>query len=85
MSGGKNIAKGGKATQSTTTERWRCESALDGDKSPVWGKGMTHTKENQPNPWWEVDLGSAQKWTRSAWESSGLRGSSRRLHAAIAR
>ena len=60
MSGGKNFAKGGKATQSTTTNGGDASRALDGDKSSVWGKGMTHTKENQPNPWWEVDLGSAQ-------------------------
>jgi hypothetical protein len=54
-------------------EWWRCEPALDGDKNPAWGKGMTHTKENQPNPWWEVDLGSAQAWTRSAlWSRSGF-------------
>ncbi len=60
MSGGKNIAKGGKATQSTTRNGGDAIKALDGDKNPVWGKGMTHTQENQPNPWWEVDLGSAQ-------------------------
>ena len=60
MSGGKNIAKGGKATQSTTANNGDASHAIDGDKSPAWGKGMTHTKENQPNPWWEVDLGKAQ-------------------------
>jgi putative membrane-bound dehydrogenase-like protein len=59
ISAGKNIAKGGKATQSTTTNGGEASRALDGDKSPTWGKGMTHTKENQPNPWWEVDLGSS--------------------------
>ena len=72
MSGGKNIAKGGKATQSTTRNGGDASKALDGDKSPAWGKGMTHTTENQPNPWWEVDLGAAQEidtiglWSRAA-------------------
>ena len=59
MSGGKNIGKGGKATQSTTRNGGDASKALDGNKSPAWGKGMTHTTENQPNPWWEVDLGAA--------------------------
>jgi putative membrane-bound dehydrogenase-like protein len=60
LSGGKNIAPSGKASQSTTTNGGDAARALDGDKSPAWGKGMTHTKENQPNPWWELDLGTAQ-------------------------
>lgn len=61
LSGGKNVGKGGKASQSTTTNGGGAERAFDGNKSPDWGKGgQTHTKENQPNTWWEVDLGSAQ-------------------------
>jgi putative membrane-bound dehydrogenase-like protein len=73
LSGGKNIAKGGKATQSTTTNGGDAGKALDGDKNPAWGKGMTHTKENQPNPWWEVDLGSAQNVdTIALWSRSGF-------------
>lgn len=61
MSGGRNVAKGGKASQSTTTNGGAAERAIDGNKSSDWGKGgQTHTKENQPNPWWEVDLGSSQ-------------------------
>ncbi|MCB1278978.1 PVC-type heme-binding CxxCH protein, partial [Prosthecobacter sp.] len=61
MSGGKNIAKNGKATQSTTKNGGVPERAFDGNKNPDWGKGgQTHTAENQPNPWWEVDLGSSQ-------------------------
>jgi hypothetical protein len=59
MSGGKNIAKGGKATQSTTGHGGDASRAMDGDKNPNYGKGMTHTIENKPNPWWEIDLGSA--------------------------
>ena len=73
MSGGKNIAKGGKATQSTTTNGGDASRAMDGDKSPAWGKGMTHTKENQPNPWWEVDLGTAHEVdTIGLWSRSGF-------------
>lgn len=59
MSGGKNVAKGGKASQSTTGHGGGPERALDGNKSEDWGKGgQTHTLENKPNPWWEVDLGA---------------------------
>lgn len=72
ISGGKNVAKDGKATQSTTTNGGVADRALDGNKSPDWGRsGQTHTKENQPNPWWEVDLGapftidSVNLWSRS--------------------
>lgn len=61
LGGGQNLAKGGKATQSTTTNGGVAERAFDGNKSPDWGRGgQTHTRENQPNPWWEIDLGSAQ-------------------------
>jgi len=73
LRGGKNIAKSGKATQSTTTNGGDASKAIDGNKSPAWGSGMTHTKENQPNPWWEVDLGSAQAVdTIGLWSRSGF-------------
>ncbi len=61
LSGGKNLAKGGKAIQSTTGHGGDANRAMDGDKSPNYGKGMTHTQENQPNPWWEIDLGGAHE------------------------
>lgn len=70
LSGGKNVAKAGKATQSTTGHGGEAGRAMDGDKSPAYGKGMTHTQENKPNPWWEIDLGSSlsidtiQLWSR---------------------
>ncbi|OYW77148.1 MAG: cytochrome C precursor [Verrucomicrobia bacterium 12-59-8] len=74
MSGGKNVAKGGKATQSTTAGG-PAERALDGNKDRDWGKaGQTHTKENLPNTWWEVDLGAAfavdsvSIWNRTGFE-----------------
>lgn len=74
MSGGKNIAKGGKATQSTTGPGG-AERALDGNKDADWNKnGQTHTQENLSNTWWEVDLGSAMDvdsvgiWNRAGYE-----------------
>ncbi|MCB1224835.1 MAG: cytochrome C precursor [Verrucomicrobiales bacterium] len=74
MSGGKNVVKGAKASQSTTGHGGEPERAFDGDKSRAWGKGMTHTQENKPNPWWEADLGSDQVvetirlWSRQGFE-----------------
>ncbi|MFN0077301.1 MAG: PVC-type heme-binding CxxCH protein [Prosthecobacter sp.] len=73
LSGGKNIAKGGKAKQSTTGHGGDANRAMDGDKNPNYGNGMTHTQENQPNPWWEVDLGSAQQVDAiSLWSRRGF-------------
>ncbi len=74
MSGGKNVVKGGKASQSTTTGGGVPERALDGNKNPDWSKGgQTHTKENQPNPWWEVDLGSSHAIdTIGLWSRQGF-------------
>ncbi|MBB5032361.1 PVC-type heme-binding CxxCH protein [Prosthecobacter vanneervenii] len=74
LSAGKNVVKGGKASQSTTTNGGVPERAFDGNKSPDWGKGgQTHTKENQPNPWWEVDLGSSQVIdTINLWSRQGF-------------
>lgn len=54
-----NIAPSGTATQSTLSHGGVPERALDGNRSGVYGdSGQTHTVENRPNPWWEVDLGS---------------------------
>ena len=59
MSGGRNIAPRGKASQSTTGHRSPAGKATDGNKSAVFADGgQTHTRENQANPWWEIDLGS---------------------------
>jgi mono/diheme cytochrome c family protein/lysophospholipase L1-like esterase len=61
-SGGKNIATAGKATQSTVGAGGTPERAIDGNKDSDFNKGgQTHTQEGQdPAPWWELDLGSAQ-------------------------
>ena len=65
ISGGKNIAKGGKATQSSIASGGKPERAIDGNKNPSWSKnGQTHTKENDKNPWWEINLGKEHKIER---------------------
>lgn len=52
-----NLARGGTATQSATKWGGLPERGIDGIKSGAWGEnGQTHTPEDQPDPWWEVDL-----------------------------
>ncbi len=56
---GRNVATGGTTTQSTTNHDGTPEQAIDGDSNPVFSEGsQTHTIEDKPNPWWQVDLGS---------------------------
>ncbi|HEX3658253.1 MAG TPA: PVC-type heme-binding CxxCH protein [Pirellulales bacterium] len=56
---GRNLARGGKATQSTTAGGGDAAKAIDGNTSGSFGKGgQTHTQENGPKPWWQVDLGA---------------------------
>src|SRR5207244_591880 len=58
-SGGKNVARQGKASQSSTANGGDASKAIDGNTSGKFGDGgQTHTKENENNPWWEVDLKS---------------------------
>ncbi len=63
LSGGKNIAKSGKPTQSSLGSGGVPERAIDGNKSPSWGdQGQTHTSETKgASAWWEIDLGNEQK------------------------
>ena len=57
-SDGKNVARQGKASQSSTASGGIASRAIDGNKSGVFGDGgQTHTEEGTTNPWWEVDLG----------------------------
>lgn len=72
ISGGKNIARSGKATQSSTGNGADASRAIDGNTSGDFNDGgQTHTQEGQENTWWELDLGSAQPidsiriWNRS--------------------
>ena len=57
FSGGQNVALKGIANQSETAHGGEARRAIDGNATPTWGAGsMTHTPENHPDPWWEVDL-----------------------------
>lgn len=73
LSGGKNIALTGTATQSGEAHGGAASKAIDGKTDSSYGSGtQTHTPENMNNPWWELDLGSEQAidsivvWNRSA-------------------
>lgn len=58
-SDGKNIAPNGNASQSSTAHRGAARRAIDGNTSGAFADGgQTHTAENDPSPWWELDLGS---------------------------
>jgi putative heme-binding domain-containing protein len=72
FSDGVNIARGGKASQSSVGYGGVPERAIDGNTSGAYGDGgQTHTRENETNPWWELDLGSSRPidavviWNRS--------------------
>ena len=57
-SGGENVARGGRASQSSVAWSGVPERAIDGNSDGSYAAGgQTHTVENQPDPWWEVDLG----------------------------
>ncbi|MBJ7429897.1 MAG: discoidin domain-containing protein [Gemmataceae bacterium] len=59
ISDGINLARKGKATQSTTSNGGDASKAIDGNKSPTFADGgQTHSAEGTDNPWWELDLGS---------------------------
>ncbi|MEZ5323752.1 MAG: DUF1553 domain-containing protein [Verrucomicrobiales bacterium] len=54
-----NIARNGKATQSSTYLSANASLAIDGDTNGDYeGKSVTHTAANGKDPWWEVDLGA---------------------------
>jgi glucose/arabinose dehydrogenase/azurin len=62
FSGGKNVAVGGTATQSSTASAGAPALAIDGRTTGEYNRGSsTHTDENSDQPWWEVDLGSEQR------------------------
>ncbi len=59
FSEGRNVARQGKATQSSTSNGGDASKAIDGNKSGKFGDGgQTHSAEGENNPWWEVDLGA---------------------------
>ena len=59
LSDGRNIARFGKATQSSEANGGSADRAIDGKTDGSFGSNtQTHTQENEPSPWWEVDLGA---------------------------
>jgi len=77
ISGGKNVARSGKAKQSSLGSGGVAPRAIDGNKNPDWnGGGQTHTDGfGSIAPWWEVDLGKIlpvekiEVWNRKGFES----------------
>lgn len=58
FSKGKNIALNGAAAQSSTQWDGDALRAIDGNTDGIWESGsVTHSAENTPNPFWELDLG----------------------------
>ncbi len=58
FSRGVNVALKGKAQQCKDANGGVASRAIDGNTNTSWGgNSITHTPENEPNPWWEVDLG----------------------------
>jgi putative heme-binding domain-containing protein len=58
MSGGKNVARQGKASQKSTSHDGWAQRGIDGKKSGRYSDGgQTHSAEATNDPWWEVDLG----------------------------
>ena len=54
-----NVARQGKATQSSTAYGGDAGRAIDGNTNGSFADGTsTHTLEGVGDPWWEVDLGS---------------------------
>ncbi len=63
--GGTNVARSGRATQSSTSHGGEASRAIDGNSSPAYAAGgQTHSQENTENPWWEVDLGGEHRIDR---------------------
>src|SRR5690606_18099323 len=59
MSDGRNVARQGKASQSGVAHGGEAKRAIDGNTQGSYNAGgQTHTPEDRPNPWWEVDLGA---------------------------
>jgi putative membrane-bound dehydrogenase-like protein len=59
FSGGQNVARKGKAKQSTVAYNGVASRAIDGNKSGKYQDGgQTHTPDNSRDPFWEVDLGT---------------------------
>jgi len=66
FNGTNNIARAGVATQSTTDFDGPAQRAIDGNTDGHFdrAKSTTHTAVSKDDPWWEVDLKSAQPVNR---------------------
>jgi azurin/glucose/arabinose dehydrogenase len=72
VSEGKEVSRSGKARQSSTAYDGAASRAIDGKTDGSFSSAtITHTNENEQNPWWEVDLGadlpldSVSVWNRT--------------------
>ncbi|MGY8688315.1 MAG: DUF1549 domain-containing protein, partial [Verrucomicrobiales bacterium] len=67
FSGGKNVARQGKASQASTYADAVASRAIDGKTAGDYHKqSVSHTADGQKDPWWEVDLGSEHTLDRVA-------------------
>ena len=71
--GDENVALGGTAKQSSTSNGGVAQRAIDGKTDASFESGtQTHSEEGESNPWWEVDLKNDQPVTGVAvWNRSG--------------
>ena len=66
-----NLALGRPAAQSSTSEAATANRAVDGNEDSDYTHGSVSSTKQEPQPWWEVDLGEAapirsiQVWHRS--------------------
>ena len=65
--GAENLARAGKATQSSTDFGGEASRAIDGNTNGIYygANSTTHTRQ-EANPWWEVDLGAEKPIERIA-------------------
>jgi hypothetical protein len=62
--GKENLARAGRASQSSTDYGGDAARGIDGNTNGVFDKGsVTHTKQEK-DPWWEVDLGAEKQVER---------------------
>ena len=84
ISGKTNIARKGKASQSSTAYDGPAHLAIDGNSEGDHSKGsVTHTADGDPDPWWQVDLGSEQSIDRIIVHNRTDGGTPERLAGAV--
>ena len=84
FSGKSNIARKGKATQSTTAFDGPPHLAIDGNTDGDHSRGsVTHNADGDADPWWQVDLGSEQSINRVIVHNRTDGGTSERLAGAV--